>query len=146
VSLRVLAIALVAVLAGCGADGDEAAAPGMPRQTVEISETEFALSPATVNVEEAGTYTFRAKNDGEITHALELEGNGVEEETGDIAPGASADVTVELEPGTYEVYCPIGSHRDQGMEASLLVAGGGAGGTGTTGEDEDDSKDGPYSY
>ena len=42
-SLRALAIALVAALAGCGADGDEAAAPGTPRRTVEISETEFAL-------------------------------------------------------------------------------------------------------
>lgn len=142
--LGIIAIALAALLSGCGRESDESSPAGASRQTIEIAETEFALDPTTVTLDEAGVYTFRAVNDGTITHALELEGEGVEAETEDIAPGASSDLKVDLEPGTYELYCPIGNHEDQGMKGSVAVAGGG-GGT-TTGDDEDEKQDGPYSY
>ena len=69
----VLAI-LVAVGAGCGTGDDEEAAPG-GGAAVEISATEFALDPATIELDEAGTYTFRLVNDGGTVHALEIEGN-----------------------------------------------------------------------
>jgi plastocyanin len=134
--MSVLAIGLVAVLAGCGANGDEAAAPDEPGAAIEISETEFRLSPADVRIDQAGTYTFRAVNEGATTHALALEGEGVVAATEGIAPGATADLTVELEAGSYRLYCPIGNHRAEGMEASLVVAGGGTGG----------GSGGPYGY
>ncbi len=109
-------------LAACG--GDEAAAPGSdagPARTVEITLTDFRLEPATVTLHEPGTYTFRAVNDGATAHALEVEGEGVEAETEEIAPGASAELAVELDEGTYELYCPVGDHEGRGMKGGLSV-------------------------
>ena len=120
-------IALLA-LAGCGGDGDDSgsgtttsAAAGTP---VTMSLVDFALEPETVQLDAPGTYTFNVTNDGQTQHALEIEGNGVEEETDTLGPGDSGEVTVELAAGEYELYCPIGGHRANGMEGTLVVAGG----------------------
>ena len=88
--------------------------------TVDISETEFKLDPSDPTVE-AGSVTFDVSNDGQTTHNLEVEGNGVEEVTDDIDAGGTAQLAVDLEPGTYEIYCSIDSHREQGMEGELTV-------------------------
>ena len=74
-----------------------------------------------MTVDAPGTYTFEATNDGGVDHSLEIEGNGVEEETETIAPGESASVTVDLESGTYEMYSPIRNHRDLGMSGEVTV-------------------------
>ena len=156
----VLTALLAAGGAGCGSGGDEGgeeqAAGGGGGQTIEISGTEFALEPATVHIERPGTYTFVFTNDGGATHALEIEGHGIEEETEEIGAGESAELTVELsEPGEYELYCPVGNHKGQGMEGTLVVGGSAAGGGGATthdttnGEHEDDTTtedDGGYNY
>jgi plastocyanin len=140
------AAAVLALLAaGCGADSessaDETQATG---ETVQISETDFKLDPAKVTLDEAGTYTFHVVNDGGTTHALEIEGEGVEEETSELGAGESDDLTVELGAGTYELYCPIADHREQGMEGTLTV--GGAQGAGATTEDENKEKSSGYGY
>jgi uncharacterized cupredoxin-like copper-binding protein len=125
-------------LAGCGDDGKSSqsngATAGSPQQTVSISETEFSLSPSTVNVGRAGTIAFKVTNNGKVTHALEIEGNGVEDKTASIAPGQSATLTVQLsKPGSYEMYCPIDSHRGKGMEGGIRVAGSSGAGADTRG-------------
>jgi plastocyanin len=143
-----VALLLSLTFAGCGSDSEEAAttAPASAGQTIEIGETEFALDPAKVQVDETGAVTFRVTNNGSIPHSLEVDGQGVEEETETIDPGASAELTVDLsKEGSYELYCPIGNHRDQGMEAELIVGAAGGGGTGTMedeNEDEDEDDDG----
>jgi plastocyanin len=148
--LLLLALLVPAVLvpAACGSDddgGDGGDAAG--GETVELVATEFAFDPADVSVEAAGETTFTLTNEGEFPHALEIEGSGLEEETEELGPGESASLTVDLEPGEYELYCPVGDHRDQGMEGTLVVGGAEAGaGTGTTtGEAESDGDD-PYGY
>ena len=115
-------------LAGCGGDGNDSgggttttAAAGTP---VTRSLVDFALEPKTVQLDAPGTYTFMVTNNGQTSHALEIEGNGVEEETDTLSPGDSGEVTVELTAGEYELYCPIDSHRANGMEGTLVVAGG----------------------
>jgi plastocyanin len=135
-------------LVGCGSDSDEAANTATTGgsgdgQVVEIRESEFALDPANVQVGDTGTVTFRVANEGAIPHALEVDGQGIEEETETIEPGQTAELTVDLsKEGSYELYCPIGDHRDQGMEGELIVGTPGAGtgtggGTGTI-DDEDE--------
>src|SRR3954453_23860668 len=54
-------------------------------------------------------------------HAVEVEGKGVEEESDIVSPGSNGKVTVDLKPGKYEFYCPVGDHRQQGMEGTLTV-------------------------
>ena len=133
-----LTVIVLAVLvpAGCGSDddgetsGETAAAGG---ESVALTATEYKFDPADLTVDAAGTVTFTVTNDGQETHALEVEGNGVEEETDSIAAGESGTLTVDLEPGEYEFYCPIDGHREQGMEGELVVGGSSSGAGSTTG-------------
>jgi len=132
-------VILLAVLvpAGCGSDGngetagDTAAAGG---ESVALTATEYTFDPADATVDASGKVTFTVSNDGQQTHALEVEGNGVEEKTDSIAPGETGTLTVDLKAGEYEFYCPIDGHRAQGMEGKLIVGGSGSGAGSTTGE------------
>ena len=89
--------------------------------SARLTEWRVELSEGTIA---AGTVTLTVTNAGSIPHALEVEGQGIEQETGVIQPGASATLTLTLKPGTYEVYCPVGndSHKKLGMETQLKVA------------------------
>ena len=140
---RVLLLLAVALLAGCGSDdsGDEASATGTNAggASIKLTATEFAFDPATLEVDQAGETTFTLVNDGEFPHALEIEGQGIEEETDEIDGGATAELTVDLEPGEYEFYCPVGDHREKGMEGTLVV-GGAAGGSGTMTDEPDETE------
>jgi len=98
-------------------------APGDPAAvSARLSEWKVELSEHTIA---AGSVTFTVANVGSIPHAFEVEGQGIEQETAIIQPGASATLTLTLRPGTYEVYCPVGedSHKKLGMETDLKVVG-----------------------
>jgi plastocyanin len=99
----------------------EAAAGGAGGgETIDISETEFAIDPADVNTQ-AGEVTFAISNDGSAPHNLEVEGNGIEEVSDTIEGGQKTDLTVELQSGEYEMYCAVPGHREQGMEGTVTV-------------------------
>lgn len=134
----------VLVLAGCGGGGSTTSAQGgAVVQTVQISEKEFSLVPNTASLSKTGTYEFQVTNDGQIPHAFEVEGNGVEEKTGHIDPGSSMTLRVTLSKnGSYEMYCPIDGHKDQGMKGTITVGGGAAGAGTTTGETTTSSRPG----
>ena len=91
------------------------------RVDVRLSEWKVELSQPGVS---AGTVRFVITNAGSIPHGLEVEGQGIEQEIPMIQPGASDTLTVTLQPGMYEVYCPVGqdSHKKLGMETHLTVA------------------------
>ncbi len=122
--------ALPLVLAACGDDDEEEAATTTSAETsttasgggetIEIAETEYALDPSEASAG-AGEVTFAIANDGAIPHNLEIEGNGVEEVSETIEGGASTELTVELEAGTYRMYCNIGDHADQGMDGEVTI-------------------------
>ncbi len=142
--MRFLTLILIALAlpfaAACGGDDDSSAdtaaatGGGGGGQTVELAATDFHFSPPTVSVE-AGTVTFVLANNGEAPHALEIEGNGVEEESDTIDPGSSTELTVDLAEGEYEIYCPVGNHKDMGMVGTLTVGAASAGGGGETDDD-----------
>jgi plastocyanin len=103
------------------ASGEATASIG---DTVAISLTEFALDPSQLDLS-AGTFTLEGVNDGAIAHGLAIEGEGISAATQDIsyAPGTSQSFSVDLVPGTYEVYCPVPGHKDAGMSGTITVAG-----------------------
>jgi plastocyanin len=68
----------------------------------------------------SGSVTIKLVNESDIPHAVEVEGNGVEEES-DTITGSETELTVDLEPGEYTYYCPVDDHRAQGMEGTLTV-------------------------
>jgi plastocyanin len=93
-------------------------------QTLKVSETEYKLTPAPLTIPKAGTYTIEATNDGQADHALNIEGNGLEEKRSDtISPGQSTSITVDLKAGTYRMYCPIDGHQKLGMVGKVIVGG-----------------------
>ncbi|MGH3043102.1 MAG: cupredoxin domain-containing protein [Gaiellaceae bacterium] len=125
-----------------GASPDGAGAGG--GEVVEVSLSEFALTPASFSLE-PGSYTFHVVNDGSVVHALEVEGPLGEVKTADLAPGESADLNVDLsEPGDYEMYCPVDGHKDEGMEGTITVGGGGGGATTT--DETTTEEDSGYRY
>jgi plastocyanin len=118
---------------GNGSGGGEEALPGAKDsvvKTIRIEETEFRLEPAEITLDKPGTYVLEAVNSGDTVHALEVEGQGIEEKTEEIQPGQNAKLGVELAAGTYELYCPVGGHKEEGMEGTLTVkeGSGGSGG------------------
>jgi plastocyanin len=134
------------LLAACGGSSSTSNGGGPVQQTIQISEKEYSLDPGTVTVSKTGTYEFRVTNNGTIAHALELEGNGVEEKTGDIQPGTATTLRVTLaKDGSYELYCPIDGHRSQGMKGTLSVGSGSASG-GTTTNDAGTTTSRGYGY
>jgi plastocyanin len=68
----------------------------------------------------AGEVSIELVNESAVPHAVEVEGNGVEEAS-DTIMGDTTTLTVELEAGEYTFYCPVGQHRAGGMEGTLTV-------------------------
>jgi plastocyanin len=68
----------------------------------------------------AGTVTIKFDNPSSVPHAVEVEGNGVEK-AGDVVTSADTSFSVDLKPGEYTYYCPVGDHRGAGMEGKLTV-------------------------
>jgi uncharacterized cupredoxin-like copper-binding protein len=131
--------ALALAVAGCGGSSKKTAStPSTPATTstpaktqtspapapaagaVTIGETEYKLSPSNPTAK-SGAVTVTAKNDGTIIHTLEVEGNGVEQKTGNIQPGSSSSLKLHLKPGKYEIYCTISGHKQLGMKGDLVV-------------------------
>ena len=83
-----------------------------PGGALKFDKTELAAKP--------GKVTILMDNPSDVPHAVEVEGNGVEEETKTVT-GAKADVTVDLKAGEYEFYCPVDGHKEAGMEGTLTV-------------------------
>jgi plastocyanin len=72
----------------------------------------------------AGTVTIRAMNGKEnrLTHAIAIEGNGVDKGGEYSQPNGWSTVTVRLKPGRYTFYCPVDGHEDAGMKGTLTVS------------------------
>jgi plastocyanin len=132
------------VAAGCGDDDDEEpsgstqAAPAETQTAAEappaaetepaggggateaVSLTDFAIDPANPTLE-AGKATFEVSNDGQVPHALEIEGGGEDFATEVLQGGDTATLEADLKAGEYKWYCPVGDHAAQGMEGTLTV-------------------------
>jgi uncharacterized cupredoxin-like copper-binding protein len=96
-------------------------APAAPK-SVPVSESEFKIDlPSTTLA--PGTYTFHLTNEGHIGHDLAFNGPGVDnEKTPVIGPGKTADLTVTLKSGSYDVYCSVPGHKAAGMDATVKVS------------------------
>jgi uncharacterized cupredoxin-like copper-binding protein len=89
-------------------------------ENVTASETEFKIALDSSSVS-AGRVTFDVENDGKIPHDLVVKGNGVEAKTPLLDGGESKPLTVDLKPGTYDLYCSVPGHKEAGMDLKLTV-------------------------
>ena len=141
-SLATIAVALVLALAGCGGD-DESSSSGGGAATATATpasqsggggggggagETIALAAPEDGSLKfdkselqaKAGTVTIDFSNPSDVPHAVEIEGNGAAAKS-DTVTGADTSVTADLQPGEYKFFCPVGNHRQAGMEAKLTV-------------------------
>lgn len=92
-------------------------------ETVEVALTEWAITmPAEL---EAGTVIFEVINDGTVPHTFQISGSSVDTTlAAPIGPGETSTLTVDLTPGVYVVFCPLGdgAHREIGMQLELTVS------------------------
>ena len=130
-TLATLGAALVLAIAGCGGDDSSSGSGGSSssssggggggQQIALASPADGSLKFDKTTLDaKAGTVTINYDNPSTTAHAVEIEGNGVEEKS-DTITGGKTSVTADLKPGKYEFYCPVDSHKAQGMEGTLTV-------------------------
>ena len=107
------------------ADGGSTPAAATPGATPEANVVQVELTEFEIRMPNelpAGSTTFEVTNIGSIVHNFEVEGQGIEREFEEnLQPGETKTMTVDLEAGTYEVYCPVGDHAERGMRLELTV-------------------------
>ena len=95
-----------------------AAAKGSP---VDVVEKEFSIT-LTPTALHPGTVSFTVHNEGTFPHNLNVSGPGVTQQASPtLSPGQTAVLTVTLQPGSYELWCSVDSHKDRGMDQTVKV-------------------------
>ena len=104
-----LAIALTACSSddGGGTDGGDTSSGVL---TVEVLFTDAGCEPADITTP-LGPTTFHVSNTdaGAVTEFEVLDGGRILGEVENLTPGLDGDFTLDLEPGSFETYCPGGS-------------------------------------
>lgn len=95
--------------------------PDGPATMVEVVGLDRSMT-VSASALTAGIHTFVFLNSGSMGHDMVITGPGVDEGTPVINPGETAELTVTLEPGTYEVWCSVPTHRGRGMLAIIEVS------------------------
>jgi uncharacterized cupredoxin-like copper-binding protein len=131
-AVAVAALAGTLVFAGCGGDDDgggsskkskasaPASKPASGGAAVTEKATDFKFAPSAPTAK-SGTVSFTVRNDGQTTHALEVEGPKKEFESGNVSPGQSKTFKATLPAGKYEFYCPVDGHKKLGMKGEVTV-------------------------
>lgn len=119
----------------------------VPRLPDGSEPVQVVLSGRTIEMPSTlpeGLTLFTVNNEGDEEHSFEIEGQGIEKELDKhLLAGEVTTIEVDLVPGEYRVYCPVGNHAEEGMEMTLTVTeseGTGAA-TGTGGQTTPPSTD-----
>jgi uncharacterized cupredoxin-like copper-binding protein len=101
-------------------------APTQAQQDQDVGLRDFAIEPTSFTAIAGQTIHLRVTNSGGAQHnlAFEQESVGIGQTVfpANLQPGQSGTAEFTFaEPGTWKMYCPVGSHRDRGMLASVLV-------------------------
>ena len=120
-SLAAVVVALSAlVLVACGGEDDFENNPRPPAPielTALIADNEVRVSPSTASKVGAGLATITISNQSQEPAVLLLEGP-IDDESGEIVPGGTGDMKLELEEGSYRV-----SAQDSDARSSKLEVG-----------------------
>jgi uncharacterized cupredoxin-like copper-binding protein len=134
-ALFAIGAAVAVPMVGCGSSSDDNSTSNAATQgatsgggatgaggTVDLTATDFKFDPSEPTVK-SGNVTFNLKNDGQVTHSLEIEDvDGQDKELeGSVSPGSDGTLAVNLAPGKYDFYCPIDSHKQMGMTGEITV-------------------------
>ena len=134
-----LLLALALVGAGCGGDDNSDSGSSDSGQAAETQTSETGGGGAAQTLKlsadaggalkfdksslsaKAGKVTIVLDNPSSLPHAVEIEGNGIEEESDTIGEGETTEVSATVKAGEYEYYCPVDGHKAGGMTGTLTV-------------------------
>jgi plastocyanin len=114
-----LALAAVALLAGCGGSGGTA----QPSGSTKVTLTEFKFDPATISAPN-GKVVFFLVNAGTTSHDFIIRDASNNRISGSelISAGDSAVFTVDsIAAGTYTYFCDQPGHESSGMKGTLTI-------------------------
>jgi plastocyanin len=87
---------------------------GATTASIQAGAGGFIFSPTSVSIAKGGVVT--VKNVGTLHHSFTIQSKGINKV---LNPGDSANVTINLTPGTYTFVCIF--HQSQGMTGTLTV-------------------------
>jgi nitrite reductase (NO-forming) len=120
VAVLALALAFVGVVVASG-EGDASPSGGGGTETIDVTLTEFAVDPASIEVAPGTEVIVNVTNEGEMAHDLKLDG-----ETGTdlLDPGESVEgVSLGVIDASTFAWCTVPGHRESGMEMAINVTG-----------------------
>ena len=141
-SLATFAAILVLALAGCGGDDESSGSGGSATSTpasqsgggggggggggeklsLAAPEDGSLKFDKTTLEAKAGTVTIDFDNPSSTPHAVEIEGNGVDEASQTVT-GDKTSVTADLKPGEYKFLCPVAGHAAAVVQKVLDARG-----------------------
>lgn len=128
-----IAVLLVSSFLGACAGGSAGTANRNSDTTIQTGSTNTTTATVHVIADEmsftidtmpthAGTITFVVTNQGHIQHQFVIDGNGHNDATRMLDPGASQTLTVQLAPGQYNFVCSVPGHALMGMKGSFTLS------------------------
>ncbi len=123
-SVRVgtVAIALSAMLVGCGGDDTGGAPTNAEPADVTMHGNDALRWDQKEYTAAAGEITIEIVNDGIQPHTAVIEKVDTFKKLNVNKKGQRDRGTVTLQPGTYVVFCDVAGHRSAGMVANLVVS------------------------
>lgn len=105
------------ILAACGGGGD---ADSPNEGPIKVTAQNIRFNPDTLTVKAGQLVTVEIANKDSVPHTFEIE--GVQGVGVGIPPGSEGTLEFTVDqPGTYTIFCGVGSHRAQGMVGQLVV-------------------------
>jgi plastocyanin len=115
------AVALAITLAACGGDdGDTGSTPTSSESggsSIVVKARDQLKFDKDAYEAEAGTVDVTYQNTGSVAHTLLIKGKSGFK----LAVGSTDEGSIDLDPGTYTLYCDIAGHEAAGMKAELTV-------------------------
>jgi uncharacterized cupredoxin-like copper-binding protein len=118
-AFAVVAIAVVALLVR-GQSADAKLSRSAHLKAASNGDLKFNTKKITVSHGKV-TLTMTNPSSSGDTHAISIEGHGVDKDSKDADAGKTVSVSAKLKKGKYIFYCPIPGHRAAGMKGTLIV-------------------------
>jgi FtsP/CotA-like multicopper oxidase with cupredoxin domain len=134
-SIVVAGIAGAACTSGGGEASPSAEAGSEGAATLNVSLSEFQITPGMIDAAADVPVTITVRNDGTVPHSFALDAAGTTVQTAELSAGESATLDVPaLEAGSYSAWCTVAGHRESGMTATYMVGMASAPSPGATGD------------
>ncbi len=91
-------------------------------QIIRVKFTDYNMELEKSDEIEPGKAIIQITNNGKKEHSFVFEGTDtIQRLEENLKPGETGTISVELEPTSYNIYCPLDDHKNKGMSSVLKV-------------------------